>query len=528
MGLRDLLDALTNVRAYPFPVDKVEVRQTHISAVFLAGPFAYKIKKPVHFSFVDFSTLEKRRYYCQREVVLNQRLAPQVYCGVVPITVTDYGVAVEGDGRVVEWAVKMLRLPDEATLEWQVHHDIVEHATITQVAERIAAFHRQAERHPRIATYATAEKIAELAQGNLEVGQQQIGHTISATVYRRLYELTSSRWAELRSLFDARVRRLVPCDTHGDLRLEHIYILPDQPPPQNITIIDCIEFNDAFRYADPVADMAFVVMDLLYENRRDLADLFAARYFEASGDEEGRQLLAWYAAYRAAVRGKVRALLAQEPEVSGDYRQRALAEARRYWLLALQLLESPARRPALVLVAGLPGAGKSTLARWLAERTQCLWLRSDLIRKELAGLPPHHHAATEFEQGIYSAEWTERTYAEMLRRAETALAEGQRVIVDATFSHERHRQLFLELARRWAIPFLFLLCQADPQTVHARLSQRRNDASDADWSVYQLTAQRWQPPSPALQRYLIPINTDRSLPEIYSELDQLLRQQGLL
>ncbi|MCS7159124.1 MAG: AAA family ATPase [Gemmatales bacterium] len=528
MDLPKLLQALTEVRAYPFPVDKVEVRQTHISMVFLAGPVAYKIKKPVCFSFVDFSTLEKRRYYCEREIQLNRRLAPQVYHGVVPITQTEGGIAVEGQGPVVEWAVKMNRLPDEATLEWRVQHGQLQPATLVQVAERLAGFHRHAERNAEIAAHATAERVAELAYGNLDIARQQVGLTITACVYQRLLELTKSRWAELRDLFEDRARRLVPCDTHGDLRLEHIYLLPEYSPPHDITIIDCVEFNDAFRYADPVADMAFVVMDLLYENRRDLAQVFADSYFQASGDEEGRKLLSWYVAYRAGVRGKVRSLLAEEAEVAAEYRQRARAEARRYWLLALQALEIPARRPVVILVAGLPGVGKSTVARWLAEHAHCLWLRSDHIRKELAGLQAHDQAATGFAQGIYSPEWTERTYAEMVRRADSALAEGRRVVVDATFSAEAHRQLFLDLASRWAVPLLVLLCQADTDTVRQRLSQRRNDASDADWFVYQQVAQRWQPLTPSLQRQSFILNTARRLVEVHEELHQLLRTLSLL
>jgi len=527
MTLQELLHGMTVVDAYPYPVEKVEVRQTHISVVFLAGPFAYKIKKPVRFSFVDFSTLDQRRYYCEREISLNRRLASEVYCGVVPIVQTPMGVAVEGSGPVVEWAVKMVRLPDEATLEWQVEHGQADAEIFTRVAQRIAEFHRQAERTPHIASHATADRIAELVRGNLEVAQQQIGRTITPPIYERLRELTEKTWAELRSVFDQRAQRLVPCDTHGDLRLEHIYVFPERTPPRDIIIIDCVEFNDAFRYADPVADMAFVVMDLLYESRRDLAEVFSERYFQASSDAEGRQLLPWYVAYRAGVRGKVRSLLAEEPEVSPEYRQRALAEARRYWLLALQTLETPSRRPALILVGGLPGVGKSTVARWLAEQHQFSWLRSDEIRKELAGLASHSRAAAGLAQGIYSADWTERTYGEMLQRAERALAEGRRVVVDATFAQQSYRRAFWELAKRWAVPFVFLLCQAEPETVRQRLRDRQGDVSDADWAVYQHMVQHWQPLEPLLEPYTISIRTDRPSTQVQEDIQRILQKLSL-
>lgn len=524
MELKELIAALIRPSAYPFAVDQVEVRQTHISVVFLAGPWAYKIKKPVAFSFVDFSTLEKRRYYCERELVLNRRLAPEVYRGVVPIAETGHGLELEGSGPVVEWAVKMVRLPDQATLEWQVRHGAVEPTTLTRLAERIARFHAEAERSPEIARCARAEAITRLYRDNLQVGRQQIGRTITEPVWHRLQELCESTLEKLRPRLDERVARGVPCDTHGDLRLEHIYLFPDKSPPEDIAIIDCVEFNDSFRYADPVADMAFVVMDLLYEGRAELARVFADRYFDTSEDVAGRELLSWYVSYRAAVRGKVRSLLADEPEVPPESRQRAWEEARRYWMLAWQVLEHPDRRPILILVGGLPGVGKSSLAQALAERCHAVWLRSDAVRKELAGLFPTGKAEAEFRQGIYTPDWTQRTYAELLARAESLLSAGRRVVVDATFIQEQHRQQFLELAWRWAVPAVFLLCQADPAVVRERLRQRRGDVSDANWAVHEELARTWQALSPATERQTRILRSDGDLAAVVAAALQVVQQ----
>jgi aminoglycoside phosphotransferase family enzyme/predicted kinase len=524
MELKQLIAELSRPGAYPFAVKDVEVRQTHISVVFLAGPWAYKIKKPVAFSFVDFSTLEKRRYYCERELLLNRRLAPQVYQAVVPVAQTDTGLAFEQPGRVCEWAVKMVRLPEEATLEWRVQHSELDLETLRRLAERIAKFHSEAERSPEIACYARTEVLARLCRENLEVGQQQVGRTITASVWQRLQQLAEQWLEKLRPRFEERVARGVPCDTHGDLRLEHIYFFPDKPPPYDIAIIDCVEFNDSFRYADPVADMAFVVMDLLYEDRPNWARFFAESYFQASGDETGRELLTWYVSYRAAVRGKVRSLLAQEPEVPAESQQRAWQEARRYWMLAWQVLESPDYRPVLVLVSGLPGVGKSRLAQALAQRLHAVWLRSDAIRKELAGLPAGGAAATSFGQGIYTPQWTERTYTEMLRRTESLLADGRRVIVDATFAQEQHRQQFLNLAKQWAVPALLLLCQADPSVVRRRLAERQGDISDATWSVYEGMAQHWELPGPSTQLHTRPLHTDRDFDTVLAEAVALVQR----
>jgi len=284
------------------------------------------------------------------------------------------------------------------------------------------------------------------------------------------------------------------CDTHGDLRLDHVYHFPERADPDDLVIIDCIEFNERFRYADPVADMAFLVMDLLFHGRPDLAAAFADAYFRASGDDAGRALLRFYTAYRAVIRAKVDGIIASESEVPLEQREATLKRGRARWLLALGQLEPPERRPCLILVGGLPGTGKSTLARDLAEKAQMEVLRSDVIRKELAEQEERELPGSAV--GIYSREWTNRTYAECLDRARTALLEGGRVIVDATFQEDSRRQEFLEAARHLCVPAVCLLCHADPETVRVRLAARQGDASDADWIVYLHAASHWQEPGP--------------------------------
>jgi predicted kinase len=258
-------------------------------------------------------------------------------------------------------------------------------------------------------------------------------------------------------------------------------------------IIDGIEFHERFRHADPVADVAFLVMDLEAIGQHGLASAFADAYFEASGDLEGRDLLPFYTSYRAAVRGKVEGLKAAEPEIAADDRARAMEKARARWLLALGALEAESERPCLILVGGLPGAGKSTLARGLAELGGFTVIRSDVVRKELAGVAPAASSSAATRQAIYTPEWTEHTYAECLRRAEGELFEGRRVLVDATFAVEAKRRLFLEAGDRWGVPATLLVCQADPLVVEKRLRERKGDASDADWSIHLQAAAAWEP-----------------------------------
>jgi predicted kinase len=284
------------------------------------------------------------------------------------------------------------------------------------------------------------------------------------------------------------------------LHLDHVYCFPDRPPAEQLVIIDCIEFNERFRYADPVADLAFLVMDLKFHGRPDLAQPLADAYFQARSDDEGRGLLPFYIAYRAAVRGKVEGFELREPEVPEEERSAAWLRARAHWLLALGELEPPEHRPCLLLVAGLPGTGKSTLAARLAEQAGFTVLRSDVIRKQLM---PEADRET-----LYSPQASERTYAECLRQAAELLFDGRRVLIDANFREENKRRLFVDLAARMAVPLGLLVCRARPETVRARLEARRGDASDADYGVHALLTREWEEPEPANYPRLAVIETD--------------------
>jgi aminoglycoside phosphotransferase family enzyme/predicted kinase len=531
MELARLLTLLADPKAYPLTTDRVEIHQTNISAVFLAGAFAYKIKKPVNLGFVDYSTLAKRRHWCLEEVRLNRRLAPDVYLGVVPIAGEGEGdggsLCVEGPGPVVEWAVKMKRLPEEAMLRSALAHGRVNQAAMEAVGRRVAEFHRSAGRSPEFAAYARFEAVVQNARENFEQSAPQVGDTVSAAVFERLGALTEKRLQQLRSCIEDRAARGMPCQTHGDLRLDHVYLFPDSPPPADLVIIDCIEFNPRYRAADPVADLAFLMMDLILEDRRDLALVLRDAYFQASGDLQGRTLVPFYVAYRAAVRAKVEGMEACEPEVGRIGRAKARAQAQAHWLLTLGELEEPRHRPCLVLVAGLPGTGKSTVARILASRAGFTVIRSDQVRKELAGLSPDQSAAAGYGAGIYAPAWTDRTYLECSRRAGSDLFEGKRVLVDATFRDEAQRRHLLGLARHLGVPGLLLVCQAQPALVQARLEERRDDLSDADWAVYLETAQRWQPLGAESRRRFHAIDTGQPDTAALVQALDVLREHGL-
>lgn len=527
MDLDRLIEALADTAAYPYAADSVEVRHTHISVVFLAGPYVYKIKKPVNLGFLDFTTLERRRHFCAEEVRLNRRLAPDVYLGVVPITKLEAQLQVEGSGPVVEWAVKMRRLPDEATLLTLLRREAVDSSLLTKLARRIAVFHAHAEAGEQIAAFGRFEVVARNARENFTQAASNVGVTLSRTVYERLQALTEEALVRLQPLIEARAKAGVPRDTHGDLRLDHVYYFPEVQPPADLIILDCVEFDGRFRFADPIADMAFLYMDLAFHGRRDLARVFADAYLQAAADDQGRELLSFYSAYRAAVRGKVEGMEVTEREVPEAERCAALIKAQAHWLLALGQLEVPQRRPCLILVGGLPGTGKSTLSRGLARRANFCIVRSDQVRKELAAAAGVSGQSLGFAQGIYTPEWTERTYAECLRRVEHLLFEGYRVIVDASFVDERRRLAFLETAVRWGVPGYFFHCQANPEVVRQRLTNRCHDLSDADWTVHLQAARQWGTPTRATQQALHVISTDGEPVNALLQACRVLHELGL-
>jgi uncharacterized protein len=529
MELTRLIEQLADPRFYPDPTTKVDVHQTHISAVFVTDTFAYKIKKPIALDFLDYSTLEKRRHWCEEELRLNRRLAPRIYLGVVPIVQDGPNVRVEGTGSVVEWAVKMHRLPTEASLDSVVARGELSRESVQSLARRIADFHRHAERSESIARFGRFDIVARNARDNLEQSNSQVGTTVSQAVFDRLHALTEEALGRHRALIEERADRGLPCDGHGDIRMDHVYLFSENRPPDDLAIVDCIEFNARFRAADPVADMAFLIMDLIRHGHRDLAHWFRDAYLASASDDQGAALVPFYVAYRGAVRAKVNGIKAGAHELSASTREKAMSDARAQWLLALVSLEDPRKRPCLILVAGLPGTGKSTLARALASHAGFDVIRSDQVRKALA----HADEGTALESGdgfasgIYTPQWNERTYQECLARAEAALFNGKRVIVDASFRDESWRRWFLKLSERWSVPGLLLICGADPAVVKNRLEERRNDVSDADWTIYLQAAQRWEPLGRRTQECSHAIDTGRDdLAPLVQALDAL-RERGL-
>ena len=508
--------------SFPQSAADLRVLQTHISIVLLAGDFAYKIKKPVHFPFVDYSSLEKRRRFCELEVELNRRLSPEVYLAVVPITLNGNTLEIEGKGAAVEYAVKMRRLPDNRRLGSLLERDNLPEEFWARLVARLNRFHQGASQGPQVSTWATPRAIEEDWRQILDQTAHFPPEILESTRHKRLEVLSLAALGKHRGQLEKRAK--LARDGHGDLRLEHIYFSPEKAEPQDLAIIDCLEFNPRYRCGDPLGDVAFLAMDLEAAGFIPQSRLFAREYLKTASND-AVPLMDFYVAYRHLVRGLVRGLQAQEADSNPEDRSLAAEKARLHFRLAAEKLENPRQRPCLVLLGGLPGAGKSTLGGEMARSEGFHILSSDAVRKELAGQELETENLVGYEKGIYRPEWTERTYEELLRRAESGLKAGQRVLVDASFSRESLRENFWELARNLRIPFFFFICMVSHETTDKRLSAPRRYGSDADLDIYRQMASHWQTPSPFLGTLFV--NTERPLEVCLGELHKTLAQNGL-
>lgn len=502
-----VLAALSDPATYGPAVTEVAVIHTHASVVFLAGDRVYKIKRPVDFGFLDYSTLARREAMCRAEVELNRRLAPDIYLGVVAITRTGDRVTIGGDGTVVEWAVHMVRLPESACWTAMLAGHTVEPEHARAVGVRLARFHREARRGPAIAAWGGFGPVAAACRDNITALRGSA--TVVPELVSRLDVATERELVRCRARIDTRAASEVPCEFHGDLRIEHVYDLGGGARPEDLRIVDCIEFSDALRHGDPVADLAFLAMDLRMHGAWALADALVDAWIEASGDGDAHGLLPLYCSYRSAVRAKVRAIQANDPGLSETERAHARELARGHLVLACAELAPPRQRPCLILVGGLPGTGKSRLAADLERRADLVWIRADAVRKELAGLDPLASGRGAIEGGIYTHAWNDRTYGECLARADAILERGGRAIVDASFKDEGRRNEFVAHARRMGVRVRMLCTQAPPDAIRRRLAERTADPSDADWTIYEHALRTWEPYGADTRGLVTDIDTER-------------------
>ncbi|KAB2352250.1 bifunctional aminoglycoside phosphotransferase/ATP-binding protein [Actinomadura rudentiformis] len=438
------------------------VSETHIGIVFFAGDRAYKLKKPVDLDFLDFSTRQAREHACNREVELNRRFSPDVYLGVADV----HGPS----GEVCDHLVVMRRMPGARRLATLVRAHAPVDDTLRTIAKRLAAWHAIAPRGPAVSAEGTRDALRDRWKASFEQVRPFHDQAIPAADALEIERLTRRFLDGRRPLFDSRVTGGRIVDGHGDLLAGDIFVLDDGP-----RILDCLEFDDRLRYLDGLDDAAFLAMDLERLGAPHLAEHFMRRYAEYAADPAPPSLRHHYVAYRAFVRAKVACFRHQQ----GD--PHAAAEARALGQIALRHLR--AGRVSLILVGGLPGTGKTTLAGALADQLGCTMLSSDRTRKELAGLPAEESAAAPYGTGIYDPSSTDRTYATLLDRARRLLQMGETVLLDASWIARSHRDEAIALASEFRADFHALRCEAPARLATERLRTRPHGASDADTKI---------------------------------------------
>ena len=516
-----LIDTLRDPACFGLDAsESVELIETHISWVLLAGPYTYKIKKPVNFGFVDFSTLPRRRFFCAEELRLNGRLADWLYLDVVGIsgsarapllrelnwTVSPYA---NGDGTepFFEYAVKMLRFPQETLLGRRLSRGELTAAEIDSLTKQIADFHQHIPPCRPQADYGEPSRVHEPVRENfrhlaLAAGDPQLQKAIS--------ELRA--WSDLRfRTIEAqmRSRKLAGFvrECHGDMHLGNMFLW-DAAPRGGVTIFDGIEFNPHLRWIDVISEIAFLVMDLEDRGRPDLSRRCLNGYLEQTGDYAGLELLAYYLVYRALVRAKVASLRFAQADTTDDEKRQAREQFAGYLELAKRYTQPT--QPTLMLTHGFSGSGKTWGTTKLLEQLGAIRIRSDVERKRTAERMRPENAADDRSANLYTPEQIAAVYERLAQLAEGILQAGYSVIVDATFSRQQQRQLFFSLADRLQVPVRLLHFEASAETLRARIASRRaqgHDASDADLAVLDHQRQTVEPLSAEEHRYAVSINT---------------------
>ena len=480
-----LVRAMLRPDFYPHRPIGVELIQTHISWVFLAGKHVYKVKKPVNFGFLDFSTRLRRRQACAEEVRLNQRITHGLYLGTAAIYRRGDTFSLSPSGRDVESAVVMRRLPGGRLLSALLAHGRATTAQIRKVARRIAAFHAVAE--PALPALQRLSVLQKNLRENFQQTLPYLGRTVRESDYLVVWNYNRNFLEYRRELLEKRIRDGRLRDGHGDLHAEHICL------DKGVQIYDCIEFSPRIRQGDTAADIAFLYMDLLYHGHPILARVLMEEYLQRTRDWEVRLLLPFYACYRAVVREKVESFRITDQSIPKREKTAAASRAARYFSLARELAEGDAR-PRLILMGGLPGTGKSTVALTLSTRIGADYLNSDIIRKGLAGIEPVTSSPDALGEGIYRSAMTELTYAELLVQAESALRAGRSMVLDATFSSKKRRQQARALSRRTGALTVMVECSCPAKVVRKRLEARQigGGVSDAGWEIYKALRKNYE------------------------------------
>ncbi len=473
-------------RQIKFLIDKYgfSLEETHISWVLIGKEKVYKIKKPVNFGFLDYSTLNKRLEFCKKEIQLNRRLAADMYLGLSKIVMTKEGPDIDKQGEILDYAVRMKKIPQDRMMDVLIRRNAVTDKHIDALAKIVAGFHKKAETNEYISSFGSIETNRKNTDENFEQTREAIGEYITPFEYESIKSYTNRFYKEKAELFERRINGKKIRDCHGDMYSRNICIVSES----KIYIYDCIEFNERFRYSDVANDVAFLLMDLENFERYDLSESFLKYYMKYSHDESLTEILNFYKIYRAYVRGKI------------SFFQKQKEASKLYFDLAFGYLPNEFK-PKLIMMCGFTGAGKSKIAEKLSELIKAEILSSDIIRKKLAGISIYEKDNSPFGKGIYSSQMTERVYNELATGAYALLREGKNVILDATFLKASQRVTVRNTLKRIGIEPFIVCVEADEKTIkeHLKKREKENSASDGRYEIYLRQKDIFEPPEECLK-----------------------------
>jgi uncharacterized protein len=499
--LPSLIQQMLASEFYPHPVQMpIQLMQTHASYVLMTGDFAYKLKKPVNFGFLDYSTVARRQHFCQEELRLNQRGAKELYLEVVTIVKIGDRYRFGTDGEVVDYAVKMVQFPQASLLSNMFASGEIKIADIEEIGQVVADFHAQAQTNEYIQSFGTIERIKESIDDNYRQTEKYIDRAQTQQQFTETKAYTDRFLIEYPELFLDRMTGGFIRECHGDLHLRNICRWQGK-----ILLFDCIEFNEPFRFVDTMYDVAFAVMDLEARRRKDLANRFLNTYAEQTGDWEGLQVLPMYLSRQAYVRAKVMSFLLDDPNVASAERIAATQTAGDYYRQAWEYTRD--RQGKLIVMAGLSGSGKSTLGKKIAGALGGIHLRSDAVRKHLGGIP----LLSKGDASLYTPEMTDRTYQRLLELGGKLAAQGWTVILDAKYDRRSVRAAALDLATLQGRPFQILHCTAPVEVLRDRLIQRTGDIADATVDLLASQQAAWEDFTAAERGYVTTVDTTGDL-----------------
>lgn len=485
---------------YPHAVaDNIQIVQTHASLVFLTGDYAYKIKKSVDYGFLDYSTLDKRKYFIEEELRLNQKIAPELYLKVETISEIESKLILGGSRNVVEYALKMRQFPQSNLFSDLLQARKLDEDRLIKLGKIVAQFHLSAKSSDRISSFGTVEKINAALIENYQQSRKYIGIVQTQEQFEATKAYTDAFFSERKHLFQTRVKQGKIKECHGDLHLKNICLWQDK-----IQLFDRIEFNESFRFVDTIYDVAFIVMDLEARGKSEFANAFLNSYLEYSGDWEGLLVLPLYLSRQAYVRAKVNSFLLEDPQIVETEKEDAKKTAGDYYRQAYQYTQR--KSGGLIMMSGLSGSGKSTVAKSIARNRGGVQIRSDAVRKHLAGIALEDSGT----DSIYTSEMTQKTYDRLLELGTMLAKEGYTVILDAKYDRLALRQPVITQAQSENTPLKIVHCTAPIEVLRDRLDQRQGDISDATADLITSQQKKAEVFTTAEQAYVVKVDTSKS------------------